>query len=184
MTPAPCPLRCRAGEWNHHRTRMDEGAVRSQLDIEPMVSERNTKVVVAPAALDRIRPLDRRSPRWSVTMRAGPTRHRERRGIFRSVRDLIDLLPTAVDARQVLVPHRYDKTPRLLDEHTSTWFTTDRSARWTSMPTVFGSARSHGLPPELCGRPSRLSLVLRPSVRHTEVGNPCRRATHRNRQRR
>ena len=43
----------------------------------------------------------------------------------------------------------------------------NKSPRRTSMLTAFGSARTNGLPLELCGPTSHLSFLLRASVRHT-----------------
>ena len=43
----------------------------------------------------------------------------------------------------------------------------NKSPRRMSMLTAFGSARTNGLLLELCGPASRLSFLLRASVRHT-----------------
>jgi hypothetical protein len=58
---------------------------------------------------------------------------------------------------------------RLLQHFSSAIAAPSKSPRRTSMPTAFGSARTNGLPLELCGPASHLSFLLCASVRHTDA---------------
>src|SRR5262249_36855325 len=114
----------------------------------------------------QIGPFGRRSPRWSVTMRARPPdapRPRERQG------DL-SLGPRyyrpAGDASGCMAKARARSSPRgFARDLTSSYATIDKSPRRTSMLTAFGSARGYGLRSGLWGPASRLSLLLHAPVR-------------------
>ena len=58
---------------------------------------------------------------------------------------------------------------RLRQRFSTAIATPNKSPRPTSMLTAFGSARTNGLPLELCGPASHLSFLLRASVRHTDA---------------
>jgi hypothetical protein len=87
----------------------------------------------------------------------------------RSVHAIIDLLATLVDAWQMLAPARFHEASRFARDLTLSCATIDKSPRRTSMLTAFGSARSYGLPPGLCGPASRLSSCARRVRRHRSV---------------
>ena len=58
---------------------------------------------------------------------------------------------------------------RLLQHFRSAIAAPNKSPRRMSMLTAFGSARTNGLPLKLCDPASRLSFLLRTSVRHTDA---------------
>ena len=58
---------------------------------------------------------------------------------------------------------------RLLQHFSSAIAAPNKSPRRTSRLTAFESASTNGLPLELCGQASRLSFLLRASVRHTDA---------------